>query len=255
MRRRIEVGCLFLLIAASAIPARADLVVSVSSPSVVQGGTGELDVYLTSTAGPDSINNYAFTLQITPNTVGNLAFSNNQNFGYLNDSNYVFFGNSADWIGGMASPPPSGGTPESSANFTPPNMNGYANDAFLGTDGTNDFAPVVLTSANTPVLLAKLTLDASITSAGETFTVSVVPSVGGDWQNGNAPTYFNLIDSNFNQVSFVPYTSEAGTVTIIAASVPEPSSIVCGLSALAILASCRVVQRRVNQKNRRPIAD
>ena len=52
MRRRIEVGCLFLLIAASAIPARADLVISISSPSVAAGGTGELDVYLSSTAPP-----------------------------------------------------------------------------------------------------------------------------------------------------------------------------------------------------------
>ena len=70
-------------------PARAGLVVSIASTTVAEGGTGELDVYLSSTASstsPDQINDYAFTLQITPVGAGQLEFSASQGFGYLNDS-------------------------------------------------------------------------------------------------------------------------------------------------------------------------
>ncbi len=243
MRRHIEVGCVILLIAGSAVSARADLVVSIASTSVAQGGTGELDVYLGSTASPmtpDIINDYAFTLQITPSTVGNLAFSTSQGFGYLNSSSYVFFGDSADYIAGVSSPPPAGGTP-----FT--SMNGYLNDSFLGFDNTNDFASVSLSTNSGQVLLATLALDASITSAGETFTVSLVPDSGSGSQNTSSSTYFNVVDSSFNEISAVPFTSTSGTMTITPSAVPEPSSIIPGLSALAILACCHA-QRRIKSR-------
>jgi hypothetical protein len=238
MRHRIEIGYLLLLLTAvSAIPAQAGLVVSVGSTTVAQGGTGALDVYLSSTApssSPDQINDYAFTLQITPNSAGNLAFSATQDFGYLNGSNYVFFGNSADYIAGLVSPPPIGGTPFTTV---------YANDSFLGFDNTNDFTSVSLSSSSGKVLLATLTLDASITSAGESFTVSLVPPSGNGSSSSGSGTYFNVVDSNFNELSSVPFTSTSGTVNIVGASVPEPSSIVSGLTGLLILAGFHAARR------------
>ena len=197
MRRRIEVGCFFLLIAASAIPARADLVISFSSPSVPQGGTGELDVFLSSDAPsgtPDMINNYSFTLQITPNTVGNLAFSDTQGFGYLNDSNYVFFGNSADHYRRAST----------LRRHAPSTL-----DRRTATPMTPSSASITRTtslrsrsrSASGTVLLAKLTLDASITSAGETFTVSLVPPTGNGSQANGASTYFDVVvDNHLNEI-------------------------------------------------------
>jgi hypothetical protein len=229
MRQRIRLGYLVVLWIASAVPARADLVVSIGSTSVAQGGTGTLDVYLSSTvdpSSPDVINDYAFTLQITPNTVGNLAFSVSQNFGYLSVGNYVFFGNSSDDVAGLASPPPVGGILETTT---------YANDTFLSFDNTNDFSSDRLSTSSGSVLLATLSLDASITSAGESFTVGLVPTTGSGSSIGGASSYFNVVDSNFNELSSVSFTSTSGTVMITAASVPEPASIVSGLIGLLIL--------------------
>jgi hypothetical protein len=251
MRRRIEVGCLFLLIAGSATAARADLVVSISSPTVAAGGTGVLDVYLSSTATttPDMINDYNFTLQITQNQpAGQLEFASNppsnpeQSYNYLNNSSYVFYRDSADWIAGVASPPPSGGTP-----FT----NVTANDSFLGFDNTNDFASFTLSKSSPQILLAQLTLDASITSMGESFTVSLVPGTGdGSEIPFTNSTFFGVVDSDFNKVSGLAFTSSSGTVTIGPAAVPEPSSIVCGLSAVAILACFQGKRRYAQRKSR-----
>ena len=238
MRHRNEIGYLLLLLTAvSAVPAQADLVVSVGSTTVAQGGTGTLDVYLSSTApssSPDQINDYAFSLQITPNSVGNLAFSASQDFGYLNSSNYVFFGNSADYIAGLVSPPPFGGTPFTTV---------YANDSFLGFDNTNDFTPVSLSSSSGQILLSTVTLDASITSVGEAFTVSLLPPSGDGSSSSGSGTYFNVVDSNFNEVSAVPFTSSSGTVNIVGASVPEPASIISGVTALLILSGFCGLQR------------
>jgi hypothetical protein len=234
MRHRIEIGILGLfLTVVSALPAQADLVVSISSTAVTQGGTGTLDVFLSSngfSSSPDQINDYAFTLEITPNTVGNLAFSSSQSLGYLSASDYAFFGNSADDITGQASPPPIGGTPLTTV---------YANDTFLGFDTTNDLTPVSLSSTSGKVLLATLTLDASIASAGESFTVSLVPNTGEGSSSLGAATYFNVVDSNLNELSAVPFTSTPAKVNIVAAAVPEPASIIPALAGAIFVASAR----------------
>jgi len=233
--RQIGIGCLALVLACSlAIPARAGLVVSVGSTSINQGGTGSIDVYLSSTADPtmpDLINDYTFTLQIMPTGPGELQFSTAQSFGYLNQPQYVFSGDSADYVFGTSFPPPVGG-------FGFPTV--YANDSFLGFDNTNSFNPVSLSTLSGQVLLATLSLDATITSMGETFTVGLVPSSGDGSMAGNASSYFNVVDSDFNELSAVPFTSTAGTVTITASAIPEPASIISGLTGAAIvfLASC-----------------
>jgi hypothetical protein len=229
--RRIAIAHLMLaLLSLVAAPARAGLVVSIGSTSIVQGGTGSIDVYLSSTASPsmpDQINDYSFTLQILPEGTGNLEFSASQSFGYLNSSQYVFFGDSADYIAGTISPPPVGG-------FSFTSSGGYNNDSFLGFDNTHSFNPVSLSTSSGQVLLATLSLDASITSAGETFTIALVPDMGSGSSNGGASTYFNVVDSNFNELSAVPFTSSSGAVTIITSAVPEPASIVGCLTAAAI---------------------
>ena len=101
MPRRLWVLCLAFCLAGFAVPARAGLIVSIGNASVAQGGTGTVDVLLTSTAGsqaPDLINNYAFQLQITNNGADNtqLAFSANQDFGYISNTGlhpaYLFLG-------------------------------------------------------------------------------------------------------------------------------------------------------------------
>jgi len=145
------------------------------------------------------------------------------------------FGYRAGYAFGLASPPPIGGTTHTTV---------YANDTFLGFDSTNNLSPVSLSSSFGPVLPAALTLDASITSAGESFTVSLVPSSGNGSSSAETGAYFNVVDSNFNEVSALSFTSTSGTVSIITSSVPEPASIVCGLIG-AVIVTAYTRRRRV----------
>ena len=168
MRRGFVTGCLMIVLAGWSAPTRADFVISIGSTSIAQGSTGTIDVFLTSTAlpaSPDVLNNLGFTLQITgPNDF--VTFDANQNFSYLNASNYVFSGNSSDWINGQSFPPPSGGSSSQTV---------YPNDSFVGSDSTFSGNPVSLDSSNTPVLLATLTLDAAvITNVNDAYTISFV---------------------------------------------------------------------------------
>jgi hypothetical protein len=239
MLRRIAVGFLLLALSVWPSPSRADFVISIGSASIAQGGTGSIDVLLSSTASatsPDQINNLAFQLQIAgPNF---LQFATSQDFSYLNAPKYAFFGDSTHWINGQTVPPPIGG-------FTQTTV--YTNDTFAGSDSTLSTNPVSLDSSNTntPVLLAVLTLDAPVgkVNVGDVYTISLVPSAGDGSMNTSTTTLFDNVNfSNGTEISSVPYTSTPGTVTIIAASIPEPSSIIMGLSAVALLAGARWIR-------------
>ena len=170
-------------------------------------------------SSPDLLNNYAFTLQITgPHE---LEFSTSQSFDYLTSSQYVFAGDSNNQ---MTSSP--GGTVTTTV---------YSNDTFVGNDSTFSGNPVFLSSANTPVLLAALTLDATITSPGDSYTVSLIPASGNGSINSSTQTYFDLYNFNTGvETSAVPFTSTPGTVTISAATVPEPSSMALALTVILI---------------------
>jgi hypothetical protein len=185
-----------------------------------------------------------FTLQIIPAPGSNeLLFAGVQDFSYLNSGpapgpQYVFYGDSADWISGQSSPPPIGGSVTKTVYATP---NG--GDTFVGLDSTNSGNPISLDTSNTPVLLAVLKLDASITNVGDVYTIGLVPSSGDGSMNSSTTTFFDHVNfNNGTEISSVPYTSTPGTVTITAASIPEPASIVMGLSAVALLAGARWVR-------------
>jgi hypothetical protein len=231
MPRRSQIWCLAVLLLICAVPARADFVVSIGNVTILQGGTGTLDVFLTSTASsssPDSLNNYAFTLQITgPHE---LQFASTQSFSYLSNSQYVFSGDSTNQ---MTSSP--GGTVTTTV---------YTNDTFIGNDSTNSGNPVSLSSSNTPVLLAALTLSAAITAVGDSYTIGLVPSSGSGSISQNPNNFFDNFDFNTGaELSAVPFTSTPGTVIISAASIPEPSSIVSGLTAMLIGAGVHADRR------------
>jgi hypothetical protein len=224
MMRRVWIWLSVLLLLLVATPARAGFVVSIGDASVPRGGTGTLDVWLSSTASsssPDLLNNLAFTLQIGgPNE---LKFSSSQSFSYLSSGQYIFAGDSTDQT--TSSP---GGTVAQTV---------YPNDTFVGNDSTNSGNPVSLSTANTPVLLAALTLDTTITSLGDKYSISLVPSSGNGSMEGSSQTFFDVFDfSTGLETSAVPFTSMAGTVTITGASVPEPSSLVSGFAGFVILA-------------------
>jgi hypothetical protein len=242
MPRSVWIACIAVLLVSIATPARGDLVVSIGSTSVAEGGSGTVDILLTSTASailPDMINFYGFKLQITNNGVDNtqLAFSANQDFGYISNVSlnpaYVFLGDSS-----AAQPPPS--------PIGAPSQTVYPNDTFSGGDSTASGNPVSL-SAGTTFLLASLkltTLTGAPPSVNDSFTISLIPPSGNGSSAGNATTFFDNFDFNTGaELSATPFTSTPGTVTIIAAAVPEPASIIYVLSAMLILGGAQGVRR------------
>jgi hypothetical protein len=102
-----------------------------------------------------------------------------------------------------------------------------ANDSFMGGDVKADPPPAVIPSASSD-LLADLPVSAITALAGDTFTISLVPSSAAGF-SGNTGFAANGV--------FAPFTSVPGTVTITAASaVPEPASLALlglGVASLA----------------------
>ncbi len=235
MKRRLLITSLGFVVFLASAAARADLVVSISSPTIAAGGKGEIDVFLTSNApdiAPDMINNYGFTLQISgPNY---LKFSTTQNFSYLSSGQYVFAGDSTD-----ATTSSDGGA------VAPPGMSSvYPGDTFVGSDSTYSGNPVSLSVSNTPVLLAALTLDAGITAPGDIYSVTLTPPNDDGSTNASTKTYFDVFDftNTGQETSAVAYTSTSGLVTISAAAVPEPATLVSGLTAILIGAGVCVMR-------------
>jgi hypothetical protein len=224
MPRRARNWCLLITLAGLAVPARADFVISIGSATVPQGGTGAVDVFLSSTAGsssPDLLNNLGFTLQITgPHE---LQFASTQSFSYLNSPQYVFFGDSTDH--NTSSP---GGTVRTTS---------YANDTFVGSDSTFSGNPVSLSAASGSLLLARLSLGAAITNVGDSYTISLVPPSGDGSMSSSMSTFFDVFNfSTGAETSAVPFSSTPGTVMITGSAVPEPASLVSALTALALVA-------------------
>jgi hypothetical protein len=242
MPRRQWVLCLAFLLGGFAVPVRAGLIISIESASVAQGGTGTVDVLVTSTASsgtPDLINNYGFQLQITNNGTDNtqLAFSANQDFGYISNASrnpaYLFLGDSS-----AAQPPPS--------SIGSPGQTVYPSDTFTGADSTFSGNPVSLSSGTTYLLasLTVTTLTGAAPVVGDAFTISLVPTSGTGSMSPNTNTFFDNFDfNNGSEISATPFTSTSGTVSIVSSAVPEPTSIISGLTALLVLAGYRGVRR------------
>jgi hypothetical protein len=166
-----------------------------------------------------------------------LAFAPNQSFGYLTDSSlnpaYIFLGNSLD-----ASPPAS--------PVGAPGLTVYPDETFTGQDATADSSPVTL-SAGTTYILASLSLT-TLTGVpplvGDSFTISLVPSIGSGSFYVNLDTYFDHFDPDSGtEVSATPFTSSSGTVAIT--SVPEPGSVVSGLLGILIVGVIEQTARRL----------
>ena len=182
-----------------------------------------------------AINDYAIQLVIAPTngTFTQLAFSlpTSQQLGYLGDANYIFVNNSI-----AALPPPFVGGPTQTI---------YNNDTFTAADSTANGNTVSIAAGQT-FLLAVLpitTLSQLDPQAGDSFIASLNPASGTGSNSGGASTYFDVLDSNNNEISFVPFTSNPGTVTVSGSAVPEPASIVAALEAILIGAGTFVLRR------------
>lgn len=202
-----------------------DIIVSYQGGSIAAGGTGFIDVMVSSNASsgsPDLLDAFSAHFLITPvgGAVSNgLQFVNLQSDSQLGLGNYVFAGNSL-------TPPPIGSV--STATNT--------NDTFNGGDATLNAIPVALNNMLSPLLLFRLDLSATLANPGDQFTIALQPGGGTEFLS-------DALDSNsdltFAASSFTPFTITA---------VPEPSSAGLMLIGSAIGFWMRRRKSRMTQK-------
>jgi hypothetical protein len=231
MVRRIAIGCLAMLLAGWAAPAQADLVVYVQDTTVTAGSTTELSVYIGSTSVPtsnDAFDSFQIQLDSNASSPNQLGFTTNGSAAYLNDSSYIYgSGNSGDAANGFnpATYPPPYNSPSTIVAPT-----------ILIGDFANSGLPAPLDNVPGDTLLGQVQIYALNTVPG-TYTVTL------DLTSGN--TVFNNSSTGDN----LPYTQGiangfTGTITVIApAAIPEPASVVSGMTALVLIAGWHGVRR------------
>ncbi len=237
MMRKLCVGGFFAILTLVAVtPTRAGLVVEIGSSTITAGGNGSVEVdVINAGSSAVAINDYAIQLVIAPmnGTLTQLAFSSPtpQQLGYLSDPDYIFVNNSI-----AALPPPFVGGPAQTI---------YSNDTFIATDSTADGNTVSIGVGQTYLLaiLPITTLTQLDPQTGDSFKLDLAPISGTGSNSGDASTYFDVLNSNNNETSSIPFASTSGTVMISAASIPEPGSIVSGLAAVLIGTSVFVGRR------------
>jgi hypothetical protein len=199
-----------ILLGPTATHAQAGLMISLSTPNVAPGGTGMMDIAVTSSSG-DTLSAFGLELLITP--VGNptslLQFTTAQIDPYSN-STYVFAGQSFNSDLSL----PFWGLPLST---------NYPKDTIFGGDSndgsTLGYVTIPPTAGAANSYLASVQFQAPIgATLGDQFQISLVQD----------PSFTYFDDQNGNPLN---YTSTGGQVTIV--SVPEPSSLTLMAVALS----------------------
>jgi len=171
---------------------RADIIVTIGSGTVAPGGTGRVDVFLSSTTSlpPDSLSDVTAQFDITEVTgPGFLRFTPTQPDPFA-DSRYVFFGNSFDQNNALP-------LFTVFTTITP-------NDTATGDDNTNNGSSVPLSHS---FLLGTLqfTADQAL-PPGDLFKISLDPK---------ASTFLNGLTP-------IPFSSNVGFIEVV---VPEPGTL------------------------------
>jgi len=193
---------------ALACSAEAALVITIGTIHLDPGASGYLDVTIQSdNAIPgDPLQAYGFEYRITRlYGTGRLEFVDPQPTGFLTDSQYVFFGNSFDYVNTL----PVGGVSQTDQPA----------DTFIGGDSTNDGENVTVTTTSKLLTRLQVTSAAGLpTQPDDVYQVALIS--GGS-------TFFQDKDSND-----ILYSSTSGRVYIT----PEPGSLVAVVSGGVVLA-------------------
>lgn len=206
---------LSIVFCCSVVPAKADFEISVGSGTIDPDGNLSLEISIASDAPPQGMSDYELILEITPLTMApgsSLIFVEPQSEQFLADADYIFAASSeviADGVSAVTS-----------------NTGDEITFIDVSSDVFGDFLDVPVTSGH---LLATVdfkhvlgTATASET-AGDQYSITVSELSGFFQADG----------------TFVDFTSTAGTVSVAAVAIPEPSSI-----AMLSLASCGILTRR-----------
>ncbi len=209
-----------------------DVLVEVGNASIAAGGTGFVDVWISST-GTDLLSSAAYEFKITGSaTNGSLEFSSSQLDSEQGEPDYVFF-------------------PDTDAAnfFAAPD----AVDAtrLQGGDSVSLAGPAAITLTSTKQLLARLELVHSSVSPldaiGDTFTISLIntnPLLPSDPGYDPLADSSLFLDDNFTPLSIASASfSGSGTISITSAAVPEPGTF-AALGVAALAGGVRHLRRR-----------
>jgi len=192
---RVVLG--FGLFGAMSPEGQAALILSYSGGTVQAGGSGTLDVFVSSDADmltPDNLASFSAHFVISPVSGSGLQFSDPQSDEQLADISYIFYGDSLASLFNI---------PVGTVSLLPPKVD------YIGGDGTVSPAGVNLDSSSGSFLLFRLNLDAALASVGSMFTVSLI-------NDGST----SFLDSANAEIALVPSSFNGFTVT----AVPEPST-------------------------------
>ncbi len=225
MTRRLAIGLLALLLTGYVVPARADLVVYIQDTTVAAGGTATLDVYIGSTSpAADAFFAYQVQLDSGAPSAGQLGFTIDGGTAWLNQPPYLFNGDSYDWQNLSSSPP---------VSYLPGTISGPALSILIGDSTASGMSYAPPDNVPGDTLLGQVQIFAGNYGAA-TYQVTLDTGVN---------TAFGTADS-VNVVQGYA-TGFMGTITVLPASVPEPGSIVSGMTALILIAGFRRVRRGI----------
>jgi PEP-CTERM motif len=196
-----------------ATQARADLSVTLESVILASGGTGTMDISVTSNGG-DTLSSFGLELQIapTPGTTSVLQFTTTQTDPYGN-SNYVFSGESSNSDLGIPF--------WSNPTLTPP-YNALTITGGDMDDLTQGYVSIGASPDGPNTYLATVQFQAAPgATVGDGFLVSLV----------NDPN-FTYFDDQYGNPYLSTNVSVSGGMVTIAAAVPEPSSLMMTLAGL-----------------------
>jgi hypothetical protein len=190
------------LLCAAAVPAcvRGDVLISFQGSTIPTGGTGLVDVFISSNApvtAPDIVDSFSVKFRITPqagSVSSGLQFIDPQSDSQLQLPHYIYNGNS------LFAPGPVGAV--STASNT--------NDTYIAGDATFDGQGRSLDINSTPLLLFRLDLSAATAANGDRFSLEML----------NDPAT-SFLDTGFSQLSIDSSSYAPLTLT----AVPEPGSV------------------------------
>jgi hypothetical protein len=197
------------------------VIVEVGNASIAAGGTGFVDVWISST-GTDLLSSAAYEFKITGSaTNGALEFSSSQLASEQGEPDYVFY-------------------PDTDAAnfFAAPDA--VAPTHLLGGDSIAMSGPTAITLTSTKQLLARLELVhvSPVNAIGDQFTISLIntnPLLPSDPGYDPLADSSLFLDDNFTPLSIASASfSGSGTISITSAAVPEPGTFAAlGLAAFA----------------------
>jgi hypothetical protein len=245
VKAMLRISLVLLCLLTLSVPASAAVIISVQSASVTAGGTGVVDVLISSTLASENLYSAGYEFEITGSS-GNGSLIFRPTFDIVFPTDPLTQSNSEQ--DELLPYPYVFATDKDPLNFFANQMDPVLT-RLQGGDSTGSGNNVTLST--TPMLLARLELQhvsaTPLAAVGDTFTISLINSDNvliGDVSDDS--TLF--MDDAMNPLPFASGSDPSafanfGTITITSAAVPEPSTF-----AIMAVVGAGVVGRKLRRK-------